>query len=278
MPFHFDAQQLRELAAARHATYVAAQPFPHIVIDDFLPVHVLDEVVGEFPSPRDASWMRFESDNERKLASTKETLIGEASRQLLSELNSATFIEFLEELTGISGLIPDPHFEGGGLHQIVRGGHLGVHVDFNRHPRTGLERRLNALVYLNRDWKEEYGGALELWSRDMQRCQQRILPVFNRLVVFSTSDHSYHGHPNPLECPEGTSRRSLALYYYSLPARSPNGAGHNTVWQQRPGEERPEADEVPASPERLRAVVRRVTPPVVLDLVRVARHRPRTRD
>jgi hypothetical protein len=212
--------------------------------------------------------MRFESENERKLASTADTPMGDATRHLLNELNSAAFIDFLEELTGIRGLVPDPHLEGGGMHQIVRGGHLNVHVDFNRHPRTGLGRRLNALIYLNRDWKDEYGGALELWSTDGSRCERRIPPLFNRLVVFSTTESSYHGHPTPLSCPPEMTRKSLALYYYSLPVAAQNGPGadaHNTVW-------------APENPRRARvkAAARSVAPPVLVDLARAARRRSRT--
>src|SRR5581483_6543461 len=113
------------------------------------------------------------------------------------------------------GLIPDPYFTGGGLHQIERGGYLKIHADFDRHEKLGLQRRLNVLVYLNRDWDESYGGALELWDRAMTHPVVRVLPVFNRCVVFSTTDQSYHGHPEPLTCPPDRRRRSLALYYYT---------------------------------------------------------------
>ncbi len=263
--FSFDRDQLADLAAQRRAQYVAARPFPHTVIDEFLPGEVLDRVLAEFPSGREESWIRFESDNERKLASTAETPMGDATRQLLAEFNSSAFIDFLEKLTGIEGLVPDPHFEGGGMHQIVRGGHLNVHVDFNRHPRTGLDRRLNALIYLNREWKDEYGGALELWSTDGRRCERRIPPLFNRLVVFSTTESSYHGHPAPLNCPPDMSRKSLALYYYSLPPAGQNGSGpevHNTVWK-------------PVGRERAKTIARRLAPPVLLDVVRGARRRSR---
>lgn len=265
--FHFDRDQLAALGTERHAQYAAAQPFPHTVIDDFFPTEVLDRVLAEFPSGQEESWIRFESDNERKLASTDETPMGDATRQVLAEFNSSAFVDFLEELTGIDGLVPDPHFEGGGMHQIVRGGHLNVHVDFNRHPRTGLDRRLNALIYLNREWKDEYGGALELWSTDGRRCERRIPPLFNRLVVFSTTESSYHGHPAPLNCPPDMTRKSLALYYYSLPAAGQNGSGptaHNTVWK-------PEH----VGRERAKAIARRLTPPVLYDLMRAARRRSR---
>jgi Rps23 Pro-64 3,4-dihydroxylase Tpa1-like proline 4-hydroxylase len=215
--------------------------------------------------------LRFDSDNERKLATRDDGAMGDATRQLLAEFNSATFVDFLEELTGIRGLVPDPHLEGGGLHQIVRGGHLNVHVDFNRHPRTGLDRRLNVLVYLNRDWEEEYGGALELWGRDQARCEQRILPLFNRLVVFNTTEYSFHGHPEPLNCPEDRTRKSLALYYYSKGRPEEAGAAaptHNTIWKSEPGNGSPGRG-------RLKRVVRQVTPPVLLDAARAARRRGR---
>ena len=204
--------------------------------------------------------------------------MGEATRHLLAELNSAPVIAFLERLTGIEGLVPDPHFVGGGLHQIERGGHLKVHADFNRHPRTQLERRINLLLYLNRDWKDEYGGALELWNRDMSACEARILPLFNRCVVFSTTETSYHGHPEPLNCPEGWTRKSIALYYYARePAGDNEGGEHNTLFQVRPGEdfptelEEPVEEEPPANGQlrdRLKAGARQILPPILTDAIR----------
>ena len=277
-PFSFDREELQELAAARQDEYAAGQPFPHVVVDDFLPDGILDEVLSEFPSPQEDAWWRFESDNERKLATRDEGRMGDATRQLLAEFNSAAFVDFLEELTGINGLVPDPHFEGGGLHQIVRGGHLNVHVDFNRHPRTGLDRRLNALIYLNRDWEEEYGGALELWSRDQSRCEKRITPLFNRLVVFSTTEHSFHGHPEPLNCPEGRARKSMALYYYSNGRPEEGSASaptHNTIWKAEPGDGAEPGDRDARARRRLKTLVREVTPPVLLDAARAVRRRAR---
>ena len=266
-PFHFDARELERLAAARHEQYVSAQPFEHAVFEGLVPAAVLEAVLEEFPAPGENAWISYESENERKLASTPETRMGEATLQLLAELNSSIFVDFLERLTGITGLVPDPHLVGGGLHQILPGGHLGVHVDFDRHPRTGLERRLNVLVYLNRDWDEEYGGALELWRAEPRRCEQRILPTWGRVVVFSTTDRSYHGHPEPLACPEGMTRKSLALYYYSLAPEARNGedsAGHNTVFMPQPE-------------GRAKRAVRAATPPALLSLARAARRRQRTR-
>jgi hypothetical protein len=245
-------------------------------MDDFLPEQVLDDVLVEFPSPQGADWFAFDSPLERKLASNDGATMGPATRHLLGELNSGVFIDFLERLTGIEGLVPDPGFVGGGLHQIERGGHLKVHADFNRHPRTGLERRLNVLVYLNRDWKDEYGGAFELWNEDMTTSEAKVMPYFNRCVVFSTTSTSFHGHPEPLNCPEGETRKSIALYYYSKdrPAEE-QGAAHNTLFKARPGEELP-PPQTPVKPppaQRLKAAIRLVTPPILIEAWRRIRAR-----
>lgn len=228
--YRFDRARLVALAEAHRESYQRAVPFPHTVIDGLVPDAVLDEIVTEFPSPADTSWKRFNFDRERKLASTDATPLGDTITTLLAELNSAVFIDFLQSLTGISGLVVDPHLHGGGLHQIEPGGFLDVHADFNVHPGTGLERRLNLLLYLNRDWRDEWGGALELWDREMRGCQVSVTPAFNRCVIFTTSDHSFHGHPQPLRSPPGVTRKSLALYYYSLP-RGESTTEHNTLWR-----------------------------------------------
>ncbi|MFL2878651.1 MAG: 2OG-Fe(II) oxygenase [Candidatus Pelagibacter sp.] len=123
----------------------------------------------------------------------------------------------MNSITGIEEtLIPDPYFYGGGLHQIFKGGFLKVHSDFYLHPKMKLDRRLNILIYLNEDWREEYGGALELWDKDMKKCEKKMFPELNNVCIFSTDHRSFHGHPNPLNCPENISRNSIALYYYSV--------------------------------------------------------------
>jgi Rps23 Pro-64 3,4-dihydroxylase Tpa1-like proline 4-hydroxylase len=189
--------------------------------------------------------------------------MGKATRLLLYQLNSATFINFLEELTGIDGIIPDPHFVGGGLHQIERGGYLKIHADFNRHKKLSLDRRLNLLIYLNQDWQEEYGGHFEMWDRDMTRCEKKILPLFNRCVIFNTTDFSYHGHPEPLTCPPDRTRRSLALYYYSngRPAEEIAG-GHSTLFRPRPGEEIPQKV---SSKRAFKNIFKKFVPPIAIE-------------
>ncbi|KOG34322.1 proline hydroxylase [Streptomyces resistomycificus] len=256
------------LADSRREEFRTAEPFPHVVVDDFLPEWVADQVVGEFPKPGDVPWQRFDRATSKKLASEGDEFIGEFTRHLMAQFNSAAFLGFLEQLTGVEGLVPDPYFEGGGLHQIERGGFLKVHADFNWHNKLRLDRRLNAILYLNRDWEESYGGALELWDREMTRSVTRLLPEFNRFVVFATTDDAFHGHPEPLACPPDRTRRSLALYYYTngRPAEEFSSA-HSTLYQRRPGEHA----------GRTRKAVERVTPPVLLDAARHARRRARSR-
>jgi hypothetical protein len=226
--------RMASAAAPAKAAYAAARPFPHIFFDDFFDPALLDRVLEEFPKPGAIKWQKFDNDKEIKLASAIDSSFGPTTRLFLYHLNSISFLNFLSEVSGIPDLIPDPHFDGGGLHQIVRGGKLGVHVDFNKHPRYNLDRRVNILIYLNKNWREEYGGHLQLWNREMTKCEAKVAPLFNRMAMFSTTDFTYHGHPDPLQCPEGMSRKSLALYYFTngRPAEEVT-AEHSTIFKER---------------------------------------------
>jgi hypothetical protein len=262
--FLFDIDKLEETAARLAPEFQSAEPFPHVVMDDLWPDAVLDGVLAEFPKPDELNWIRYERDNEVKLASKGDLQLGEFTRNFVFQLNSATFINILERLTGIEGLIPDPHLKGGGLHQIERGGYLKVHADFNHHARLKLYRRLNLIIYLNHDWDESYGGALQLWDKEMTKCEREVLPVFNRSVLFATRSDAFHGHPEPLTCPEDRTRRSLALYYYTA-ERAPDAkrGRHTTRWQERPGAHEPEAS---ASRQRTKEMVRKFIPPIVWEI------------
>ena len=229
-----------KLADWHYHSYQQAEPFPHIVIDNLFPESLLDTILNEFPRPDSIDWQSFNNSAEQKLGSKSEIQMGEITRLFLYHLNSSIFINFLEKITNIDGLIPDPHFQGGELHQIEKGGFFKIHVDFNRHPKMKLDRRLNFLLFLNKNWKEEYGGHLQLWNKEVTQCVKMILPVFNRCVIFNTTNFSYHGHPDPLNCRQGDTRKSLALYYYTngRPAEEvrDNFASHSTIFQARPGE------------------------------------------
>jgi Rps23 Pro-64 3,4-dihydroxylase Tpa1-like proline 4-hydroxylase len=196
--------------------FAAARPFPHVVIDGLFDEALLQEAADQFYPPEDPRWQHFLTDHEDKLAiSNSERHLPPCVVTVLRELNAERFLHHVTAITRIQGLIPDPYLVGGGMHCVGRGGRLGMHADFNFHPYLLLARRANLLVYLNRDWPDAYGGHLELWDRT--GCVQRILPTFNRTVLFLTDQNSLHGHPQPLECPADRTRKSLALYYYSAP-------------------------------------------------------------
>ena len=184
----FDPDLLDGVAETYGKSFATAAPFPHVVVDGLFPQQAVDDVLKEFPEPSARSdWIRLYDETSAKLAMSHDWTMGPSTRHLLNQFNSAAFVNFLEQLTGIEGLIPDPHYGGGGLHQMERGGFLKVHADFNRHGSLGLDRRLNVLLYLNRDWDDGWGGQLELWDTTMASCVQRISPVFNRLVIFATT-------------------------------------------------------------------------------------------
>ncbi len=236
-----DPEKLDRLVEQYGPGYAGADPYPHCVIDDFLPPDVLDEVLEQFPGPEDEHWHRFDRGTEKKLATTEAGRFPPAILRVLHELNGSLALRFIERLTGIEHLIPDPHFRGGGMHQIEPGGFLKVHVDFSKHEEWGLDRRLNLLVYLNKDWEEDYGGHLQVWDTKMEHCVNKVLPVFNRCVIFSTTDKSWHGHPDPLTCPPDRTRKSLALYYYTVGRGDVSGTGETfpTQFRERPGERIP---------------------------------------
>ncbi len=231
----FANERYTQLARERAQQYATASPFPHAVFDDFLPAPLLDEVVAEFPGPRQIDWRIFDRHHSFKRATRNLDQLGPRTVALLHECNAEPCLRFLAALTGIPNLISDPYYAGGGLHEIDPGGFLKVHADFNTHPSLGLARRLNLIIYLNRDWNEVWGGALELWDPSMTRAVVRVAPLFNRCVIFSTTSTAYHGHPDPLACPPGRTRRSVALYYYTNGRPEPEGAqAHGTLWQERP--------------------------------------------
>jgi Rps23 Pro-64 3,4-dihydroxylase Tpa1-like proline 4-hydroxylase len=217
--------------------YARAQPYPHICLDDFFDGDVLRRVVQDFPLPEQLG-IRFEDVREVKRASATEYEIPPFPRVFIHALNSAPFIGFLEEVTGISGLIADPYLLGGGFHSLPPGGKLSIHTDFNYHKKLRLDRRVNVLVYLNENWPEAFGGHFEAWRPRGSQAEARYLPIFNRLVVFTTTDFTFHGNPDPVACPEGTSRKSIAMYYYSngRPKDEWDGLMQTTRFMNRPGE------------------------------------------
>ncbi len=208
---------LNELAKRERINYENAKPFPSIEFSNFFNNNFLNRVLQEFPDLSKINESQsYKEKNEIKLSNKNYEKFPTSIKSFIDFLNSEFFLNFLQNLTSIKEkLQADPYLEGGGLHEIKNGGVLKVHTDFNRHPFLNLDRRVNVLIYLNKDWKDSYGGHLELWNNDVSKCEKKILPSFNKIVIFSTTDFSNHGHPNPLNCPDNISRKSIALYYFS---------------------------------------------------------------
>ena len=217
----------KSLADSCRSNYALANPFPHIVIDDFIPEDLaiqcynqmsqhedwmFDSMMGYPEDERDSQvnkwWTPYDSDSKNKIESDMP-----AVWKCLQYFNSRPFLLFLENLTGIKDLIEDVDFEGGGIHKIKNGGRLELHSDYNKHPNKDIWRRINLLLYLTPNWN--YNGHLDLYEKDTLVKVKSILPTFNRAVIFNTTDDSIHGHPTPLVCPEEVSRYSFALYYFT---------------------------------------------------------------
>ncbi|RMZ50934.1 2OG-Fe(II) oxygenase [Flavobacteriaceae bacterium PRS1] len=277
-------KNLLEIAKNNVKPYQEAFPFPSISFDNFFSPEYLDKILEEFPDLSSIkNTTKFDNSKEIKLAGKGEKHFGNETKRFMHFLNSEPFLEFLQVLTGIKEpLIGDPYFLGGGQHEIKKGGLLKIHADFNKHEKLKLDRRINVLVYLNKNWKEEYGGHFELWDSKMEKCEKQILPTFNTLAIFSTTDFSYHGHPNVLDCPENRSRKSLALYYYSN-GRPENEIftgqeEHSTLFKSRVGNKddeiafkpKPKPKPKPKSTVKkiIKSLIKDLTPPIILKTVK----------
>jgi 2OG-Fe(II) oxygenase superfamily len=216
------------------ARYATAEPYPHIVLDDVLHDDVIERAYAEFTQIPDDAWTNYLHLNERKYAAKDVTTWGPTLQAVAAEFASERFVAFLGELTGFEGLRADDVMDGGGLHRSVRGGFLNVHSDFTaHHSKPTWRRRINLLLYLNPTWDPAWGGQLQLWSKDMQRAVTAVAPEGNRLLIFTTDEHSYHGHPEALRVPEGLARQSMALYYFTEEAHP---LTRSTDYRARPGD------------------------------------------
>ena len=220
--------------------YLENIPFPHLVLDNFINTNLLNKVEKEFPNLQSLeNIIKYSNQKEIKFASNGSYSFSPSARDLIGFLNSDVFLKYLQDLTGIQEtLISDPYFIGGGYHEIKKGGLLKVHADFNKHLLINLDRRLNLLLYLNKDWNPNWGGNLEFYDKDdLNNAVVSIEPFFNRCVIFSTTSNTFHGHPNKLNCPVNVSRRSIALYYYSTGRpKSESVESHGTKFVEVKGE------------------------------------------
>lgn len=227
MDQYMNRERLKKLAQQHKQTYAQNQPFPSHVFDDIFPKRILRKIAQEHPeSALDSNGCLPGPTNEgcrsgktkgqkHKSKIDNDKNMGIFTKLFMGYLKSSAFLNFLVVLSGIEGMVPDPHYFGSGLHFTASGGKLDIHADFNALIKHKLERRVNLLLFLNDDWDPEYGGHLELWSRDMNQCSAKIAPRLGRMVVFSTTDFTYHGHPHELTAPTGRARRSIAMYYYT---------------------------------------------------------------
>jgi hypothetical protein len=230
-----DGEEAKETGSRLGAEFQTRAPFPHGSYDDFLPPDILNRVLEECSNIGGSVAERsFDRPQERLKQSFNPDTLPAYTRSLFYTLNARPVISFVEALTGINGLLPDPFFSGAGIHRVANGGHLDIHPDFNYLKRLNLERRVNVLIYLNHDWKSEYGGDFEVWENDMSQKAASFAPIFNRMCCFNTSSSSWHGNPTPVNHPQGKPRLSIALYYYTA-TWSHDRVAHTTLFKPRPG-------------------------------------------
>jgi len=212
------------------------KPFRFLVVDDFLIPEKAEEILKGYPAVDQGEWDGTTYINQKNKFQQREFSSDSIFLQVFQELNSPDFLKDIEYITGIENLIPDENLFGGGLHQSLAGAFLDVHVDYNIHPETKLHRRLNILIYMNKDWRDEYEGHLQLWDMKDKEMIGNIAPVFNRMAMFETNEISFHGHPRPLKTPQDVTRKSMAAYYYT--ASRPESeivSEHNTIYVNTEG-------------------------------------------
>ncbi|MEM9433514.1 MAG: 2OG-Fe(II) oxygenase [Pseudomonadota bacterium] len=246
----------KTVGAAYAQDYQAAKPYNHICIDNFLPESILEQIRKDLEQLPESE-TSFSRAQENLKSSYIPERLPDFTKNLFYALNSRPFILFLEEMTGIKGLIPDPYFVGAGIHKTLNGGHLDIHADFNLHVQMKVERRLNVLIYLNKDWQEDWGGSFEIWDKKMTKKEASFVPTFNRMVCFSTGSDTFHGNPEPVNHPDGEARQSIALYYYTA-TWDDTRKSHSTLFKPRPGT----VDETDRLVAR-RALVRDIIPPMI---------------
>jgi hypothetical protein len=212
----FDDRHYAQLALKFKEQFRNADPYPHIVLDDFLPVDIADALALAYPDPNDPSvrWKTHANQNVLRKFVEDVSSLSIPMRIFANAIISRQFLLFLEALSGIDCLFADPYFIGGGAMATGRGEFLKIHADFNWHHKLQAHHRLNVLFYLAPDWQTAWGGQLELWSKDMTRRIQ-IEPIFNRVVIFAVTDDSNHGQPHPLQTPESIYRRVFSAFYYT---------------------------------------------------------------
>jgi hypothetical protein len=207
--------------------FANAGPFPHVVIDGLWNDDWLRGIVDEFPDPADPRWQTYGMEQERGKKAGARPLWGPETVKWFDAMAGPEWCAWIATLLGVPSVVPDDI--GGGQHLSAEDARLGIHVDFNQHPTLPLDRRMNVLLFLNPEWRSEWGGDLLLANGPNDDDPLRISPAWNRTVLFATSESSWHGHPEPIVGDHV--RRSLACYYFAEPV-GPREAAHTTVYAQ----------------------------------------------
>jgi Rps23 Pro-64 3,4-dihydroxylase Tpa1-like proline 4-hydroxylase len=239
VPLNLDpaiSQRTREL----HRRFVAAEPFRHVVIDDFLDLEFCHQLMKEFPAFDAARAVNERGETGRKAVVSAPAVLGHSYSRFDRMIRGPEFLELISSITGIPRLLYDPEYVGGGTHENLDGQDLDPHVDFNYHPSRQWHRRLNLIVFLNPEWGLDWGGCLEFmsdpWTANGARPAQVVVPLANRAVIFETNEHSWHGFRRirlPTE-KQHISRRSIAIYLYTEERPADEQAvSHGTVYIQR---------------------------------------------
>ena len=201
--------------------FKSARPFPHIIVSDFFRTEIALQLAGEFPEFQNPLWHEYNNPIEIKKTCNNWNAFPETTYSALELLQSQECLKLLERITGIQRLVSDPGLNGGGWHIHARGGKLNPHLDYSIHPIIGLERILNLIIYLNPDWKLDWGGDFGMWdsSDDQSRpgnLDKTVPPIFNQAVLFQTTG-SWHGLACEVDSPRDQCRKSLAVYYLIQP-------------------------------------------------------------
>ncbi|MEO1050650.1 MAG: 2OG-Fe(II) oxygenase [Bacteroidota bacterium] len=212
------------------------KPFRYLVIDDFLLEEKAEALHDAYPKVEDAAWENTTYINQKNKFVKTNFEDAPVLAEIFDELNGQSFRDILSGITSIDGILADENLFGAGLHQSINGAFLDVHVDFNIHPETNYHRRMNLLIYMNKDWKESYNGYLELWDMSEKKQIENVSPKFNRAVIFETNEISYHGHPKKLNTPKGVTRKSISVYYYTeTRPKNEIADSHNTIYANTQG-------------------------------------------
>ena len=211
----YDKRELKIL----HQEYLKNKPYPHIMIDGLFNNLFLSQISRTFPDLEKAEKNFVRSGGPGgpgKNGSREGCLIAKGfTKHFIRYLNSYEFVNLIQSITQIDEqLIVDHTLSGGGLHSTSKNGKLNLHIDFPKHRQNGLDRRVNVLIYLNKNWQREWEGDFVAVGKDFSA--KSYLPNFNRTLIFETNDNTIHGHPSPLKCPINIKRNSIAMYYYTL--------------------------------------------------------------